>query len=158
MILKHYAKELTTIYPCSYLQKVDYKPGGVWVSVETGIPFDETWETWCDSAEFYPESLKYKYRIILKPFANIIVVDTTYNMYVFTKKYVAYDPDLPKNLSLVGFKIDWERVAENHQGIIIAPYHGSLRLESEFHWYYPWDCASGCIWDLGAIESCTLME
>jgi hypothetical protein len=49
-------------------------------------------------------------------------------------------------------KIDWARVAEEYQGIIIAPYCWQRRLDGPAHsWYYGWDCASGCIWDAEAI-------
>ena len=36
-------------------------------------------------------------------------------------------------------------------GIIIAPYQWYCRMTVD--WYYTWDCASGCIWNLDAIES-----
>ncbi|QBI98814.1 hypothetical protein SEA_BOBBY_184 [Mycobacterium phage Bobby] len=47
--------------------------------------------------------------------------------------------------------IDWGKVAADYGGIIIAPYQWSRRMDP--HWYYTWDCASGCIWNLEAIES-----
>jgi hypothetical protein len=50
-----------------------------------------------------------------------------------------------------GIPIDWQRVAEQHQGIIITPYQWECRYSID--WYYIWDCASGCIWDPDAIES-----
>ena len=53
--------------------------------------------------------------------------------------------------------IQWDRVAERYQGIVITPYIWSRRLEPETHWYYPWDCASGCIWDGEAVESITVL-
>lgn len=40
--------------------------------------------------------------------------------------------------------IDWRRVAEDCDGIEIAPYQWTRRLG--LMWYYGWDCASGCIW------------
>jgi hypothetical protein len=51
------------------------------------------------------------------------------------------------------YYIDWSKVAAKHQGIIIAPYCYARRLTYHTAWYYGWDCASGCIWDLKAIQS-----
>jgi hypothetical protein len=58
--------------------------------------------------------------------------------------------------------IDWMRVAEKHEGILIAPYLGERLTEpNEFleshkeewwRWYYSWDCASGCIWNPNAVS------
>ncbi len=46
-----------------------------------------------------------------------------------------------------------DQVAKLYQGIIIAPYCYSIRLDNDCFWYYPWDCASGCIWDATAIAA-----
>ena len=48
--------------------------------------------------------------------------------------------------------IDWHAVAQAYAGIEIAPYCWSLRFEYEFLWYYGWDCASGCVWELSAVR------
>lgn len=48
--------------------------------------------------------------------------------------------------------INWPAVAIEYQGVIVAPYSWERRNS----WYYPWDCASGCIWDAAAIESITV--
>lgn len=47
--------------------------------------------------------------------------------------------------------IDWQKVSRQYDGIIIAPYQWEHRLSSD--WYYPWDCASGCIWNGKAIQT-----
>lgn len=50
------------------------------------------------------------------------------------------------------FWIDWRKVERRvPAGIEIIPYQWSLRLSKEVAWYYPWDAASGCIWDISAI-------
>ena len=49
-------------------------------------------------------------------------------------------------------QIDWAEVASKYDGIIISPYQWSLRLDMEMMWYYGWDCASGCIWNISAIK------
>lgn len=47
--------------------------------------------------------------------------------------------------------IDWRAVAGRHDGVEIAPYLWSLRLDPAFSWYYGWDCASGCVWRARAV-------
>lgn len=49
--------------------------------------------------------------------------------------------------------IDWRRVAESYQGIVIAPYVWARRHHLASGWYYAWDCASGCIWDSAAVAA-----
>lgn len=48
--------------------------------------------------------------------------------------------------------ISWKKVRKNYDGIIIAPYQWDCRNASETTWYYPWDCASGCIWNLEKVS------
>ena len=75
-------------------------------------------------------------------------------MYAFGKKYQYMgEPEYFGKLA-----IRWQDVALDYQGILIAPYQWSLRLDKDFRWYYMWDCASGCIWDLSAIASLTLLQ
>lgn len=60
------------------------------------------------------------------------------------------------------YTIDWFQVVRNFPGIIIAPYlwerRNSNRSNWDSCWYYGWDCASGCIWDLRCIESFQMVE
>ena len=51
------------------------------------------------------------------------------------------------------YMLDFLKVMDEYDGIIIAPYQYSCRLmNSSTAWYYGWDCASGCIWNLGCIS------
>jgi hypothetical protein len=52
--------------------------------------------------------------------------------------------------------IDWKKVAKEYSGIEICPYIGEQRLK--FSWYYPWDVASGCVWDNSAVKSINLVS
>ncbi len=52
-----------------------------------------------------------------------------------------------------GCCIRWPDVAARYDGMIIAPYVWSRRLDGDARWYYGWDCASGCIWNTSAIKS-----
>lgn len=44
----------------------------------------------------------------------------------------------------------WRDVYKDYQGIFISPYCWASRFE--FMWYYGWDCASACVWDLSAVK------
>ena len=51
------------------------------------------------------------------------------------------------------YSLDWAPLTDLYAGIIIAPYQWGRRLDGEASgWYYTWDCASACIWDLSAIS------
>ena len=47
--------------------------------------------------------------------------------------------------------INWSRVYEDYQGIVICPYQDKNRMEHL--WYYSWDHASGCIWNPELISN-----
>ncbi len=54
-------------------------------------------------------------------------------------------------LSRTFYNIDWAAVAEEYAGIEIAPYQWSLRMDTRTNWYYPWDVASGVVWDMTGV-------
>ena len=39
-----------------------------------------------------------------------------------------------------------------YDGIEINPYIGKAHLDNKTLWYYSWDVASGCIWNLGKVK------
>jgi hypothetical protein len=118
--------------PISYLQEINHKPIGLWFSIET------EWADWCTSEEFCLDKLKYEYLIKLKPSNNILHLKTPEDLDKFTYLYKSI------------FNINWPKLSQEYSGIIIAPYQYSRRF---LIWYYGWDCASGCIWNLDCIES-----
>jgi hypothetical protein len=73
---------------------------------------------------------------------NVLQIRGLHQLDAFDEKYGLLDPILGEN----GLHtcIDWVRVSEEYDGLEIAPYIWSRRLE--FMWYYGWDCASGVIW------------
>jgi hypothetical protein len=120
------------------------KPSGFWVSVDG----EDDWPSWCRSEGFRTDSLEYAHTVTLKSDAHILHLYRFSDLLQFTAEYV----------SDIGVKdytgaIDWGRVAQKYDGIIIAPYCWEARLDERTGWYYGWDCASGCIWNLDAIAS-----
>lgn len=167
--LYHYSekllKELRQDYHDLARSRMNYfhKPFGLWLSVED-YEDDENWKTWCEKEEFALEGLKYKYLIELKKRAKILHLSTTRELEEFSLKYKGNDPfnyerfasQFTKNPYI--YIIDWELLSKECDGIIIAPYNWDCRLRNPTSWYYGWDCASGCIWNIDAIKSITLLK
>lgn len=121
-----------------------FKPVGLWVSVQGA----DDWEAWCRAEDFDIEKLTYVTEIVPGPSANILRIDNPDDLRRLTVKYPQADPP---RLAGFGPVPDWERIAADFDGIVIAPYQWRERLN--LHWYYGWDCASGCIWNLAAIQT-----
>lgn len=120
------------------------KPAGFWVSVEGN---GDGWSDWCRSEQFGVDSLANEHVVTLKPDARILRIESAAGIDAFTDQYgIAADRGHV-------YGIDWAAVAAEYQGIIITPYQWSRRLRPGSSWYYGWDCASGCIWDLSAVAS-----
>lgn len=123
------------------------KPRGLWVSVQG----EDDWVSFCQGEEFRLDTLACEHAVTLAPGSRILRLANAADIDAFTRRHAS---DLGR---LRGWSIDWRAVAAEHQGIIIAPYIRSRRLDGGANWYYGWDCASGCIWDAGAIEAVSLL-
>ena len=146
MRLLHYSKDPLPANLCDMLQDVGPKPRGLWVSVEG----EDDWKSWCIRERFWLVNLTTETEIKLLPDAKIIHLSCAGDIDDFGDKYTAVE--YPYN-GFPGAFINWPQIATEYDGIIIAPYVWSRRLASRCFWYYGWDCASGCIWNIGAIES-----
>ncbi len=154
MKLIHYTSDEFKLEPLKYDQSDLHwqaKPNGLWFSVEG----DYDWKWWCEGEEFRLYNLKVCYELELKKDAKILYLETPEEILDLAKQYPflnkVWDGDRT-------YEIDWNKVKEKYQGIIIAPYQWSCRLNPDCNWYYGWDCASGCIWDISCIEEFKLME
>lgn len=153
MILEHWSTRSPRIdlarIPGEGCRRRD-KPNGFWVSVRG--PHD--WPAYLaglrGAAGARPA---YRHRIDLAPDARILVLDSVDALLGFGASHglsVVWGQTVPP-----GDAIDWDRVAQEWQGIIITPFQHSVRRDPRTRWYYGWDCASGCIWDAAAIASVT---
>lgn len=122
------------VYPHT-VQGVTYKPTGFWYSV------DQDWERWCQSEQ--PDWLerRYVHEVSLSD-ERMLFIRTTTDLDLFHERYKARPfPELRE------YYPHWGIVAEEYDGIEIAPYLWARRLDgAASKWYYSWDCASGCIW------------
>lgn len=161
--LFHYSKEeieRININFCpnkSWQEEASFKPNGFWFSVEED-PDDYSWFDWCKAENFRLKNLKYKHAVIISPEAKILHLNSVADIERFSHEYFANDPFESFRQSYFGRKetyiylINWKNVQKFYDGIIISPYQFSCRLHSSTTWYYPWDCSSGCVWNLDKIS------
>lgn len=131
------------------------KPCGLWVSVED-FEDDTNWYDWCVSEKFRIGALRHKYRVILKN-AKILYLKSEDDIVQFSHLYAKNDPSdfgryVGRQTAPYISMISWAKVKKYYDGIIIAPYQWNCRHALNTAWYYPWDCASGCIWNLEKVS------
>ena len=153
MRLVKYSKEIITFDPNRIYPKSDrdeyFKPNGLWISDES----DFGWRDWCTGENWGTDTLMYEHLVELNPDNNILFIRNVEELDKFHEEYAV---DILRDYHRFGCPprrdwLDWRRVYPLYQGIIITPYQWERRLQ--YMWYYGWDCASGCIWDLRAIRS-----
>lgn len=154
--LLHYSRKPVERVKSARKQPLGPKPNGLWLS------HGNEWARWCRAEDFYLGSLKHRHYVALHRDAEILTIKDARGIDRFTKKYGA---DLPIVSAAYGavygtdgpaiFNILWDEIAEKFQGIMITPYIWKRRLTHRTLWYYPWDVASGCIWDAKAIKRIT---
>ncbi len=160
MRLIHYTNEEFKLEPREYDQddfRRQAKPHGLWISVEGELD----WKSWCEGENYILENLAISYEVKLKKKAKILHLKTDADIFRFTKKYPYMKtarPSPEERVTPDTYELDWKKVKEEYQGIIIAPYQWNCRLALGSSWYYGWDCASGCIWDISCIKEFKLME
>ena len=125
------------------------KPDGLWYSIEGQE--SHGWRAWCKGEHFRMDSFKAAWKIEFKDELEVLQLDT-YSLLSFTNQYASNTEDyLNRNDFIHG--INWDEVAKDFKAIEITPYAWEHRLTSQCAWYYGWDCASGCVWDVSCIES-----
>lgn len=140
MILHHFSpKSMPIDTSRGYIQKSAYafKPVGLWLSDESA---DVSWSKWCKGQNFNLKRLTHC-TSVLCDVTKWVVLDTVPKILKFSKKYMGEGR----------LYLKWEEVAKDYSGILISPYQWSLRFDPRAHWYYSWDCASACVWDLSTI-------
>lgn len=146
--MQHYSRD-----PVAVVRSVEQdpngrwdKPRGLWVSVAG----PDDWPSWCESEGFGDVAAKLAHEVVLADDAHILHLRSGFDVFGLA---VDYEREMPHAYYSRGDAIDWVRVADEYDGIIIAPYQWSCRLTPETSWYYSWDCASGCIWNAAAVAS-----
>jgi hypothetical protein len=133
----------------------DHKPRGIWFS----IPGEDDWPHWVESESFRVNNLTHRHIVGISADARLLVLTNHEQLDLFHEKYKM---PLIREYEL----IDWVKVSETYDGIVIAPYIWSQRMDTSWipdspkatasDWYYSWDVASGCIWNLEKVISVAL--
>jgi hypothetical protein len=126
--------------------KFNFKPRGLWVSDESA---SMNWSRWCRDNHFREKNLKYKTELDIA-LSEVLLIKSKRDIELFQLAYRQPMPPLHTFMS-----IDWDKVAKAYKGIIITPYLWDFRLKFDYIWYYGWDCAGGCIWDLTCVKLAT---
>jgi hypothetical protein len=126
------------------------KPVGFWVSVLG----EQDWPSWCRE-EYTWARLDVEHVVTLRPSAEILLLDSIELLDAFTKTYGIVTHRKYSGGAYSEVSIDWPRVSSEYDGIVVAPYQWERRMGLD--WYYTWDVASGCIWNLEAIEGVTAL-
>lgn len=156
MILEHYADtEITLDRDRTYTQpspRTYSKPRGFWVSVKG----EDDWPSWCRNEGFAPHRLSVRHSVVLSSTENILQLTSIEALDAFTRTYGLAERKSYGSHSWTDMAIDWSCVAGEYDGVLIAPYQWGRRMGLD--WYYGWDVASGCIWNLSAIKSVSAEE
>lgn len=164
------------------------KPHGLWVTFEYPDDdkwkgeYEGSWYHICMSNADMRRRVRYKYKVNVKKDAKLIIItnekelDDFSDAVGFWKRYVpehplekqrdvenkikeAFSPFtdmIPKKKERDTRIIDWIYVYGLYDGIIINPWIKSKR--NSYTWYSGWECASGCIWGLNAIDNLELVN
>lgn len=133
-----------------------YKPDGLWVSVDGN---GDGWKDWIEREGLslnFQDRLKYAHKVIIQADANILCISSLSEMLDFNETYKYYYQY--RGVTYLFRTIHWDKVAAAYQGVIIAPYCYECRAYPDLFWYYGWDCASGAIWDVSAIEKIEVLK
>lgn len=132
------------------------KPAGFWVSVDG----EDDWPYWCGQEGYRDIEAQYHYQVELAKESRILRLENYNQIVQFGREWCPpwmFD-QTSDGRNRYAWGVDWARLAELYQGIIISPYSWDARADSSMNWYWGWDCASGCIWDASAIADLTLVR
>ena len=119
-----------------FTQRATMKPNGFWYG------FGNEWIDWVRS-EMPDWEGKYIYEVDIGN-TNVLKIDTHFDLMKFHRKYAERKQIARDDL------LDWSEVAKEYDGIEINPYQFEARYQ--YMWYYGWDVASGCIWNLNNVK------
>jgi hypothetical protein len=121
----------------------------LWLSDEDA---EQSWSKWCTDEDFDGLGTTSS-TFDLVPDHNVLILTSADDLRGFTADFA----DDRKPFRGHGY-IDWHRVADKYQGLLITPYVWSMRLDDSTFWYYGWDCASACVWDVSALTKVNAMS
>lgn len=155
MRLIHYSgAPIKELREATYLQEQFHKPAGFWFSIDG----EYGWKEWCTDENYRVEKIQYAHLVTLTPSANIKHIKTPQELDIFTDTYKVVEAHNFFEITPFIHGLNWPLICHYWDGIIISPYIDDRRLSPHTSWYYWWDCASGAIWNLDAIEKITPID
>lgn len=145
----HSARPLILDRARVYEQPTEMKPRGLWLSNDDADAFG--WKAWCEGEDWNMGGFVHATDFTLAADANILTIGTMDELLAFTDEYGTPPPWGDSTTMEMTMFIEWPRVAADYDGILITPYIWAGRLDRRTFWYYGWDCASGCFWNLDAL-------
>ena len=144
-ILSHFSDRPLKFNPNKKYKAVPdfFKPMGLWLSDETAG--QDSWRSWCEGEQWGLDRLKHE-TLFECDTRDWIVLPNFESLLDFSKEY-----STKERFSMLS--LDWHRVSQDFKGILITPYHWKARFHPKTNWYYPWDCASACVWDLSTVKA-----
>lgn len=144
MILSHFSDENFRFntrkkYPTP--PKFEHKPKGLWLSDETELG----WSKWTSDQNFRTNTMAERTTFDCN-LDNWAVLNDREMIDIFTKRFTARHEFGEMHLDFM----NWAEIMDRFSGILITPYCWGSRTKHS--WYYGWDCASGCVWDLSTIK------
>ena len=135
-------------------QETGDKPEGLWTS---GLYKDNltnrTWANWVENDRNFGNPLSSEFYIVKIDESKILHISTLKQLNEFTKYYLYKHQNRFRSRNYTPY-IQWDKVAENYDGIDISPYRfNALRSDANYDkmWYRGWDVSSQCIWNSRAI-------
>lgn len=148
--LFHYSRRKLRFSPSRKYQQraaeLDFKPSGLWLSDDG----DRGWREFCERENFRVESLAHRQEFLCST-GSWAVLRSFSDILSFTDEFCAKGTLIPGVTS-----IDWQRVKSAYGGLLITPYCYIARHDTRTFWYYGWDCASACVWDLRTVRAVTV--
>ena len=117
------------------------KPKGFWYEVNAD------WRRWCRSEMPHWINERYLHRVTLGD-ERLLEIRSVSELDAFNDEFLATEwrHGYSERYGPMDMGIRWANVADQYDGIEIAPYLWGRRFDGP-SWYYGWDCASGVIWN-----------
>ncbi len=148
MILSHFSTNAFIYTPkFKYSDYLSDKPDGIWLSDESISEYG--WRQYCEDNRERLKGLAFETKFRVDT-SKLLWLKTFEKLSDFYRKFKMNNKSFnAEYLKQRFFNINWPRVKTEFSGILITPYQWKAR--HTFMWYYPWDCASACIWDLSVL-------
>lgn len=117
------------------------KPDGLWLSDESEGQFG--WKDYCESisGSWTLARISNRMEVRVTDMSKVLHLMSYSDVVSFNREYVQPDQN-----------INWTRVANEYDGILITPYERGTMWDDDLRWYEYWSVASGCFWNLNILE------